>query len=410
MDERTDVFSLGMTLFELFYGCPAFGTVPAESSRERIAVRLLERQRRGPTVPAGKQGSSACAIGKIIARCLEFDPRLRPQSMAELATLLSAQLKAPRRVGRFLGDHRWLTLGVATAACAVLAVTTGWHMARDPYPIRKWRQGEAAFQRGDDSRAVLDLTDALEHAPQLFEARLLRARSNLRQKNFVAAFADLEPLAGKFADGRATAGLAHAFAAVKGDYGMATAHYRHAIEQGYCPAVVYNNLGFCLAEVGQLHEAEAALKKALQLDPQLAAAYHSLARIEFQLAMAELRIPSTGPIAEAIKFGLPTGQLDLDGARCYAVCSKLTTDDGARSQYVDQAFWLLNRGLEHGLSAKHLQSVAGLNRALTADPRWPILEKRQNPQVAFTRSELLLDPLADSNPQPRSVPAAIASR
>ncbi len=314
IDERTDVFSLGMTLFELFYGRPAFGTVPAESSRERIACRLLERQRLGPNVPAGKYGTAACAVGKIIARCLEFDPRRRPQSMAELATLLSAQLKTPNRIGRLLRGHRRLTLAAAMLASGLLLAMTGWQATRDPYPIRKWRQGEAAFQRGDDAQAVLNLTDALEHAPHLLEARLLRARAHLRRKDFLAAYADLKPLAREVSDGRAEAGLAHAFAAINSDYGMAAAHYKRAVEQGCCSAVIYNNLGFCLAEVGQLYDAEAALKKALLLDPQLAVAYHSLARVEFLMAMAERRIPSTGPISQAIKFGPPTGQLDLDAA------------------------------------------------------------------------------------------------
>lgn len=411
VDERTDIFSLGMTLFELLYGQPAFGTIPDETCRSRLAARLLERQKCGPKVPPGRHGAADGAIGKIIARCLEFDPALRPQSMEELAALLSAQLKTRPRVARWLRGHRGLTIGTAALVCASVAALAGWQASRDPYPIRKWQEGVAAFERGEYAQAMLDLSEVLDHNPSSVQARMLRARIYLRQQNFGGAYADLEPLIHEAPDGRAAAGLAHVYTTLDADSRAAVAYYERAVDQGYRSALVYNNLGHCLDKVARFRDAEDALKKSILLDPHLAAPRHNLARVEFHAAAQKRRAPDLEPIKDAIQFGPETGQLYLDAARTYALCSKHSKDNAARREFHDEVFWAMNRGLNFGFGSKDLRDISGIDSSLKADARWQDLEKRVPSQAQLTMSEILLDPFSDTSPQEKPpATAAIASR
>lgn len=410
VDARTDVFGLGMTLFELLYGKPAFGTLPHETSRDRLAARLLERQEQGPNVRTGRNGKTDRVVEKIIARCLEFDPALRPQSMEELAGLLSAQLKTRQRVRRWLGTHRRLALGAATILCASLLGLAGWQASREPYPIRMWQHGIAAFERGDDAQAILDLNEALEGNPKLVEAQLLRSRAYLRQKNFVGAYTDLEALVRTHPDGRAAAALGHVFAALRADPRAAAVYYERALEQGYHSAIVYNNFGNFLAVARRFEEAEESLKKALTLDPQLAAGHHNLARVEFHLAFREHRSPDLGPITRATALGPETAQLDLDVARTYILRSKYANEDGARREYFNKVFQALTRGLERGFRDNHLEEVAVLNPALKSDPRWKQLKDMPPSEIPFTYSALVLDPFSETKPPATTVAAAVASR
>ena len=78
---RSDVYALGLVLYELFTGKPAFGgSTPAELSR---------RQRESaPASPASLVEGLDPSVERVILRCLEKDPGLRPASALAVTAAL----------------------------------------------------------------------------------------------------------------------------------------------------------------------------------------------------------------------------------------------------------------------------------------------------------------------------------
>ena len=138
-DARTDVFSLGAVLYELFAGQPA---VPGESSAEVFAALLGSDPL--PPLPGTRGGrrvgpSFDRALARVLARALHKDPSLRYPTMLAFATDLVAlgpkvagsgatprfELDTSRRgVSR---SWRWIA---ALAVAAVLVLLSVWTWGR----------------------------------------------------------------------------------------------------------------------------------------------------------------------------------------------------------------------------------------------------------------------------------------
>lgn len=81
VDHRSDIWSLGVVLFELLTGRPAF----AAETVTQLCALVLEA---APPPLAEHCGSAPPALAAIIERCLMKDPSLRFQTAAELANAL----------------------------------------------------------------------------------------------------------------------------------------------------------------------------------------------------------------------------------------------------------------------------------------------------------------------------------
>jgi serine/threonine protein kinase len=87
LDPRTDIYSTGLILYELFTGRPTFtGDTPIT-----IALKQI---RETPAAPRTLESSIPPALDGIILRCLEKDPGRRFQSVAELDAALAEVLPA----------------------------------------------------------------------------------------------------------------------------------------------------------------------------------------------------------------------------------------------------------------------------------------------------------------------------
>ena len=88
VDYRTDVYSLGLILYEIFTGTPAF-------QAENAVAIALKQMRESPAPPHELEPTISAAVERAVLKCIEKEPSRRFQSVADLKNALKGSASTP---------------------------------------------------------------------------------------------------------------------------------------------------------------------------------------------------------------------------------------------------------------------------------------------------------------------------
>jgi tetratricopeptide (TPR) repeat protein len=359
-DARTDLFALGMILYELLAGKHPFGPDPPSCASERLAALLLERQAEG--VPPLRQANPGLDLGaaRIVERCLAFDPSARPGSAQELAVALRGVLSPMARVRRGLATRALACLRAAALLVATGAAAVGGVGLRSYDTPRQLQRGQEARQHPDPLRAVLLFSCALQGEPDLKPALVGRGRAYLQLGMFAPALEDFARADTQRRDGCISACRGYCLSRL-GHHAEAIDQYQGAIDAGFASPELFNDLGYSYWHTHDSDKAQTALREAMARDPELSVPLFILALIDLDRALESRSgyVPDPGILAirAAIRVSPYPAPASLyrDAARLCALAAKNCSPPHSaaesarnRAEYVEEALHYASLAVEHG--------------------------------------------------------------
>lgn len=325
VEARSDLYSLGMILFELLTGEHPFGKVPVPWPAAIAYMR--DAHRRGPKSLRPLNPRVGRALARLIESCLAPDLDGRPASAAVMAAGLR-QAVTPWPVRTWRSSRR-----AVLAAAVVLAVSGAGaavqHAIMQPSAVQQEMQdGERHYRAGQYPDAIACFTKAIEADPENRAYLLARGFAHFKHREWLKAIKDLDGGDPEHNNPQACA--------CRGFYLALSQDYPAAINENLkaartlSSAEVWNNLAYSYLMVpvegtakerlqrakerllkmeSNYLEAERSLQEALALDGNLRAAHYNRAVLDLrkrQLPQNQHYCPKAG-VAE-IQWVLTSGQ------------------------------------------------------------------------------------------------------
>ncbi len=345
-----DVFALGAILHECLTGEPAFAGRPLIEMFAKLELPVGGALREvRPDVPAW-------AV-RVTERALASEPHERFADGAALARALGGESVLSLRARRAVKPALAVALvGLAVAGALGLAARRGLPAATDD--ATRTKQTESRVTAGDRA------------APSYDEALAKRGSGRLRAGEVEAALTDLlNAVKGRNVPAWVWAELAHAYRTRK-QYDLAASHVERALQADSKSAVALAERALVrieLAAPGALDDA----RRAVELDPKLAAAHRALAAA--QLLLASNRSEAEAEAALAVELdprdheawfflGVARGELgDLDRG-VEALERSVAAAPGFARGWSSLGSIQIKKGLIR-------EGIASLNSAIALDPK-----------------------------------------
>ena len=401
IDQRADLFAFGVMLYEMLCGKHPFGEF--DPSNHRIAEELLERQRSGAKTLLELNHRVGARLARLTERCIAFDAAQRPQTAEEIVGELRSLLTFTGRTQRWIQTHRRSSMSGLLLSLAISIGVICYFTMRDPYAVRHLRYGREAFAQGQHNQAITYFSQSLDSDPNCVDALFGRGRAYLHSEEYEKARMDFLTVAEQVTDGRVEAGRAYCLTCLGRQrkdpqaYRAAVAHYKVALECGFSPAAVHNNIGYCYLFLRRWDLAEHSLQTAIQTDNQFLAAYYNLAIVNRNKAAREKILPNPCYIESAIKLKPHTAELHLLAASIYALSARLTTKglEGDTESYVRHVCLHCKKSVACGIDPRKLNQVANVFPQIKHDPRFKVLQNTPPSQTKPFKPIEIVDPLAN---------------
>ena len=323
VDERSDVFSLGVILFELLSGRLPFGEVVSGRSSAERAKAMAAAQARGPQSLRGLNPQVDPGLARLIERCLSLDPSLRPRSASALAAALRRQLSWVGRSRRWTSRHFYLACSAVLIVVLLSGSAAGYLALRDPYSVRQYNLALADLGAARFDAAVARLNPVLAESPQDADALYLRGLARMKLKEYQLAIADLEASRKIRPSVRIQAAQAYCLCRLQ-YYREARFLYTKAMEGGYGEVDAKNNLAYCYILQRKFTQAMKLLDSAALIGPQYPQVFLNRATVGLLGNMPDAKTRWEIAIADSkrmLELSPANAHIELLAARIYALAS-----------------------------------------------------------------------------------------
>lgn len=248
-DQRSDIYSLGVVLYEALTGQVPFTIDVQGGGQAEIATRLLELQQHGPTPIRSLRNEVPAKLADLVERCLRFHPNGRFQHADQLAALLKAETGPWKRLGWRVLVHRRKAQLVASILAIICMAGVMALSQRLPRHVRLLHEAIRYRSSGDHILAEESLVEALKLRPSYADALFEMARTAIATKSLLAANEALGKLEELQPSARSAAYLAYCFN-LQGEHRAAIPWYLQAIKRGGDTPEVLNNLCYSYEKGG----------------------------------------------------------------------------------------------------------------------------------------------------------------
>lgn len=242
-DVRTDLYGLGVIIFELLGRAHPYGPVPTKLSTLAARDWLLDRLKGGPRCMRELNPEVDRRLGDFASRCIARDPKDRPATAHELLEEIRWFQTLGRRARRWATSN-WKSVTAAGVLALLPAGAAGHYLATlPPMTVRSAQAGDELAKAGQWKAAIAAYDkslDADENQPKVRRARGIAlmnlGRHEAAVRDFVLADQDRT-------DAETLACEAYCRAAILQDVSSIDCSER-AIAAGFRNAAVFNNLAY----------------------------------------------------------------------------------------------------------------------------------------------------------------------